>query len=149
VRGFFLVRLAEKEMAMAAYGEFTPTDEQRAIAKAAAVSRPTDVPNDYRWRFILPGQPEARITFAQAQSPEMLAKAEIKTGLCWVEPVPLARTMGFDWMLRVHANGDDFLVRKGHFLKVLTYPSDSDAVGQSDGPQGGDAPTASNIRVLW
>lgn len=123
---------------MAAYGEFTPTDDQKAIALAAAEIRQSWTgPWDFRIRFILPGQPEHRVTWRRDITDEELSGAEIKTGLAWIEDAPLARTLGFDWMLRVQAKGEDFLVRNGRFFKVVKSPSDSDAVGQSDGTPAG------------
>ena len=127
---------------MATYGEFTPTEDQRKIARLAASLFPAHVPDDFRWRFILPGQPKACVTWRPDITDAELRNAEIKTGLCWVERVPLARSLGFDWMWHVQALGEDFLVRQDRFFMVLKYPSNSDAVGQSDGPEGGAPPKA-------
>ena len=104
---------------MTAYGEFTPTEAQKEIARKAATDRPQGAPSDFVWRFILPGQPEARVTWRPNITDAELAKGEIKTGLARVETVPLMQTLGIDWMLRVETQGEVFLVRGGRFFRPL------------------------------
>ena len=120
---------------MTAYGEFTPTEDQMEIVRAAAETRPQNWPGGHRWRFILPGQPIGGVTWKPKLHNEEPVNGKLETGLCWVEDVPLVRMLGFDWMLRVQARGEDFLVREGRFFKIIKTSSDSDAVGRSDGPQ--------------
>lgn len=104
---------------MTAYGEFSPTETQKEIARKAAMDRPRGAPSDFRWRFILPGQPEARVTWQPEIFDAELANGGIKTGLAWVETAPLMRTLGIDWMLRVEAQGEVFLVREGRFFRPV------------------------------
>lgn len=102
---------------MAAYGEFSPTEYQIELVRKAAESRPQDWPSGDRWRFVLPRQPMVSFTWQPGASDEIPSFARVETGLCWVEDVSLVRLLGFDWMLRIQAKGEDFLVRNGRFFK--------------------------------